>query len=84
MRFITSFTFLIDCTIALQIPLLSSINNDQEPLITKQPLVSSEALQNDITAGNLLGQAEWLYILGELSLLEYGHRTRVIGSKGVH
>ncbi|KAH8819754.1 hypothetical protein F5884DRAFT_826251 [Xylogone sp. PMI_703] len=45
-------------------------------------LVSSERLQGDILAGNLLRRAKRLYKIAELGIEEFDHPTRVIGSKG--
>ncbi|RFU33484.1 hypothetical protein B7463_g2911, partial [Scytalidium lignicola] len=45
-------------------------------------LVSSERLQGDILAGNLLKRAKHLYKIAELGIEEFNHPTRVIGSKG--
>lgn len=49
---------------------------------SRRKLVSSEALQEDINSKNLLQRANHLFELAELSIDEYGHPTRVIGSKG--
>lgn len=48
----------------------------------KKPVVSSKALQDAIDVKVLLKRAEKLYELAELSEEDYGHPTRVIGSKG--
>ncbi|KAI1467607.1 Zn-dependent exopeptidase [Daldinia caldariorum] len=64
-----------------QIPLVA-----QKPLgagnaLTK-PLVNTEDLQASIKIENLVERAKSLYSFAELSEPEYGHPTRVIGSKG--
>jgi aminopeptidase Y len=61
---------------AIQIPLQPG-----EALI-KKPLVSSEDIQADISAHALLERAKHLSKIADLSLEEYNHPTRVIGSKG--
>ncbi|KAI9735729.1 MAG: hypothetical protein M1818_006337 [Claussenomyces sp. TS43310] len=48
----------------------------------KKDLVSSSALQADITADNLLKRANDLFAIAQLGEDEYNHPTRVIGSKG--
>lgn len=55
---------------------------EQVPLTESRPLVSSDALQATISGKNLLARAEHLYKIAELSLDEYNHPTRVIGSEG--
>jgi aminopeptidase Y len=50
--------------------------------LTKKPLISSEAIQDDIASDALFKRAEHLFKLAELSFDEYNHPTRVIGSKG--
>jgi aminopeptidase Y len=63
----------------------------QHPLINQVPLaaatpkvlVSSASLEADITKANLLVRAKELYKVAELSLDEYNHPTRVIGSEGM-
>ena len=47
-----------------------------------KPLVSSEALQDSISRGNLLKRAKDLYRIAKRSEDEYNHPTRVIGSEG--
>ncbi|KAL2810810.1 hypothetical protein BJX63DRAFT_302138 [Aspergillus granulosus] len=56
---------------------------EQSPLgnVGKE-LVSSEALQSQISVNNLLDRAKVLYGLAERGIDEYNHPTRVIGSKG--
>jgi aminopeptidase Y len=63
----------------IQYPLGVAPSTDS--LISK-PLVSSDAIQDDITSDGLLKRAEHLFKLAELSFDEYNHPTRVIGSKG--
>ena len=55
---------------------------DARPLNEMQPLVSSEALEADITFSNLLKRAQQLSRIAYLSFNEYNHPTRVIGSEG--
>ncbi|KAF2499683.1 putative aminopeptidase [Lophium mytilinum] len=66
---------------ALQIPFLESLN-PQNAVTTKKPLVSSEAIQADISSKALLKRAKELFKIAELGIDEYNHPTRVIGSKG--
>lgn len=71
-----------------QAPLIA----DESPLIStspsgassssKKPLVDTEALQDTITADNLLARAKELYEIAKLGEEEYNHPTRVIGSDG--
>ena len=68
-------------------PLLSAASLlQQQPLLdhdsTKKPLVSSEALQADINVDKLFARAKHLFELAKLSIEDYAHPTRVIGSKG--
>lgn len=68
---------------SLQQPLLAGGESQQSPLATsKRPLVDSEALQAAISGDSLLERAKDLYKIAELSLHEYNHPTRVIGSDG--
>jgi aminopeptidase Y len=53
-----------------------------QTVISKKPLVSSEALEGHITAKGLLKRAEKLYEIAELGAADYNHPTRVIGSTG--
>lgn len=48
----------------------------------KKPLVDTEALQDAISADNLLARAKELYEIAKLGEEEYNHPTRVIGSDG--
>ncbi|KAH3680709.1 hypothetical protein WICPIJ_008145 [Wickerhamomyces pijperi] len=52
------------------------------PAYEDLPLVDTDDLQNLITLEDLNSTAIDLYHIAELSLGEYGHPTRVIGSKG--
>ena len=76
---------------ALVLPLLVTASQVQEPLldnhapvnlVIKKPLITSEALQADIDVKQLLSRAKHLFELAKLSIDEYAHPTRVIGSKG--
>jgi hypothetical protein len=49
-----------------------------------KPLVSSEALEAQMTKGNLEKRAKELFKIAEEGIEEYNHPTRVIGSKGKH
>ncbi|KAL4877541.1 hypothetical protein BJY04DRAFT_197794 [Aspergillus karnatakaensis] len=63
---------------ALRIPLLEQLPlND-----ARSDLVSSQELQDQIHASNLLDRAKVLYSIAEKGIDEYNHPTRVIGSKG--
>ncbi|PNY25912.1 Peptide hydrolase [Tolypocladium capitatum] len=62
---------------ALQIPLQPPNGANVQPV-----LVESDALADRVGAGNLQKRAEALYEIAELSVDEYGHPTRVIGSRG--
>ncbi|TAQ84812.1 hypothetical protein B7494_g6873 [Chlorociboria aeruginascens] len=64
----------------LQQPLLQS----SQAIIKSKELVSSEAIQADITSKQLLKRAEHLFELAQLGTDEYGHPTRVVGSEGHH
>ncbi|PLB37824.1 Zn-dependent exopeptidase [Aspergillus candidus] len=68
---------------ALQIPLIQweRFSGSQAPLADKE-LVSSSAFQAKVHAENLFERAKDLYKIAELGESEYGHPTRVIGSKG--
>ena len=48
----------------------------------KKKMVSSEDLQKDIDVKALFKRAEKLSDIADLSIEEYGHPTRVIGSMG--
>ncbi|OJJ50775.1 hypothetical protein ASPZODRAFT_137914 [Penicilliopsis zonata CBS 506.65] len=67
-------------TFAAQLPLAQPAQ--KSPAISDKELVSSSSLQDHIDADNLLERAKKLYSIAELSFDEYGHPTRVIGSKG--
>ncbi|WQF86981.1 Putative PA domain, peptidase M28, PA domain superfamily [Colletotrichum destructivum] len=49
---------------------------------SKKPLVETEALQDTISADNLLVRAKELYEIAKLGEEEFNHPTRVIGSDG--
>lgn len=46
--------------------------------------IDTKKLQADIDIKKLVARAEDLYKIAELSIPEYNHPTRVIGSKGEH
>jgi aminopeptidase Y len=66
---------------ALQVPLHGQ---GQAPIIGSKgkDLVSSEALQSHLHGKNLVKRANELFEIAQLSVDEYNHPTRVIGSKG--
>lgn len=68
---------------AVQRPLTLPLDTQVPIGITAKPLVSSSALQADVSRWNLLDRANHLFGLAQLSK-EYNHETRVIGSKGMH
>lgn len=75
--------------LSLQQPLAGGSESQQSPLGTstttstsKKPLVDSDALQAAISIDSLLERSKDLYKIAELSLPEYNHPTRVIGSEG--
>lgn len=47
-----------------------------------KPLVSSSALQSDVSSAALLDRANILFDISKSSIDEYGHPTRTIGSAG--
>lgn len=53
-----------------------------QALISSKPVVSSKALQDDITVAALLKRAKHFSKLADTSFEEYNHPTRVIGSEG--
>ena len=64
----------------------SAANQHQLPLQShygSKDLVNSTELQALIKPENLLSRAKDLYHVAELAIEEYGHPTRVIGSKGM-
>ena len=65
---------------AIQFPLSELVNT--HALNSSKPLVSSSAIQDDISSDKLLSRAKHLFKLAELGIEEYNHPTRVIGSKG--
>lgn len=84
---------------ALQIPFFPSQLGDQlglgqqkdtagyglaQPVVdASKPTIDTEALQKLIHADNLYKRAETLYEIAKLGEQQYGHPTRVIGSKGM-
>ncbi|OCK85137.1 Zn-dependent exopeptidase [Lepidopterella palustris CBS 459.81] len=64
---------------AIQYPFVES---SQPETISNKPLVSSNAIQDDISSDKLLKRAKHLFKLAELAIDEYNHPTRVIGSQG--
>ncbi|RDL31887.1 Peptide hydrolase [Venustampulla echinocandica] len=68
------------CVVAFSTLAVSSVI--QQSPESRKPLVSSAALEHDITSKNLFKRAKQLYKIAELGVEEYGHPTRVIGSKG--
>lgn len=78
---------LLGCADALQIPFLSvpdKHHGEQNIISTPAPTkpVISKELQQLINPDNLFRRAEELFEIAKLSIDEYGHPTRVIGSKG--
>jgi hypothetical protein len=53
-----------------------------QALINTKPVITSEAIEDLITSKNLEKRAKELYKIAELSLDDYNHPTRVIGSPG--
>jgi len=66
----------------IQHPLHES--TESQALINTKPLVSSQALQDDIGVAALLKRAKDFSKIADLSFDEYNHPTRVIGSEGMH
>ncbi|KAK0113982.1 hypothetical protein ONS95_014225 [Cadophora gregata] len=66
----------------IQQPLQDSSSSQKAIDTNSKPLVSTEAIQADIKSKNLLKRAEKLFDIAQLGVDEYGHPTRVIGSKG--
>ncbi|RAL09416.1 aminopeptidase [Aspergillus homomorphus CBS 101889] len=71
---------------ALQLPLFQAPQASQAPQsglsTSSKQLISSELLQEQVKAENLLKRAKELYEIAKLGEEEYQHPTRVIGSKG--
>ncbi|GKT64281.1 aminopeptidase Y [Colletotrichum tofieldiae] len=81
---------------ALQMQMQVQVSDQQAPLIadeaplistsspatssSNKPLVETEALQDTISAENLLARAKELYDIAKLGEEEFNHPTRVIGS----
>ena len=78
--YVLSFLCALTFSSPTQHPLLHTA--DQQTLINTKPLVSSQALQDDINQDNLLKRAKHLFNLAKLADHEYNHPTRVIGSDG--
>ncbi|KAG5981265.1 hypothetical protein E4U55_003121 [Claviceps digitariae] len=57
-------------------------DGDGDGDVASTPLINTEGLQGRIKVGNLWARAEKLYGLAKQGVDEYGHPTRVIGSKG--
>ncbi|KAK9235412.1 hypothetical protein V1525DRAFT_271011 [Lipomyces kononenkoae] len=66
----------------IQLPLVLPSASSPAVSSVGKPIVTSDALQADIDAKNLLERANHLYELAKLSNPDYSHPTRVIGSKG--
>lgn len=67
----------------LQKPLLSESGKLSEGESSRgKPLIDTELLQASISIESLLEHAEALYDIAKSSEDEFGHPTRVIGSKG--
>jgi aminopeptidase Y len=65
----------------------SALAQLQQPLVSqpeagRKPLVDTELLQAQISIDSLFERANALYDLAKSSEEEWGHPTRVIGSKG--
>ncbi|KAK1965431.1 peptidase family M28 [Colletotrichum sublineola] len=67
--------------IADEVPLVSTSPSSSSSS-SKKPLVETKALQDTISADNLLSRAKELYDIAKLGEEEYNHPTRVIGSDG--
>ncbi|PYH47027.1 Zn-dependent exopeptidase [Aspergillus saccharolyticus JOP 1030-1] len=67
---------------ALQLPLFNAEASQSELSTSSKQLISSELLQEQVKAENLLKRAKELYEIAKLGEEEYQHPTRVIGSKG--
>lgn len=77
---LVAFSALAGASIVQQQPLQQA--SDAQALINSKPTITSDAIQDLITRKNLEIRAEELYKIAELSLDEYNHPTRVIGSPG--
>ncbi|KAH3672268.1 hypothetical protein WICMUC_004363 [Wickerhamomyces mucosus] len=73
--------FVIPHTLESQ-EVFSLVNEEVKHVAGELPLVDSEALQNLITLDELNATAIDLYSIAQLSLEQYDHPTRVIGSRG--
>lgn len=77
---LVAFSALASASVVQQKPLQQA--SDAQALINSKPPITSEAIQDLITRKNLEKRAKELYKIAELSLDEYNHPTRVIGSPG--
>lgn len=68
---------------AFQIPLFSALQKQNPVIPSPKTPVTTEALQALISPDNLQRRAEELFEIAKLAVDEYGHPTRVIGSKGM-
>ncbi|ORY68538.1 peptidase family M28 [Pseudomassariella vexata] len=75
---------LLGTAASLQIPLTleDQVHLGAVGTPARRPLVNTEALQDSISADNLLARAMDLYEIAKLGEDEYNHPTRVIGSDG--
>jgi aminopeptidase Y len=67
---------------AFQIPFLWVPDEDKPIISAPSTPVTSDALQELIDPDKLLRRAEQLFEIAKLGVDEYGHPTRVIGSRG--
>lgn len=72
---------------ALQLPQQIPLHGAQLPWssseeLSSKPLIDTKALQDTIKAESLEKRAKEFYKIAQLGEDEYGHPTRVIGSKG--
>ena len=75
----TSLALLASCASALQIPLQKHLDLHSTD---GKPFVETEALQALVSVDKLKKRAQQLYEIAKQGEEEYGHPTRVIGSKG--
>ena len=66
-----------------QQPLINPSNQAPIGNYDSKPLVSSEALEAQVTEKNLRKRAEKLFEIAQKGVEEYNHPTRVIGSEGM-
>jgi aminopeptidase Y len=69
--------------VALQIPLLSSVQTPLGHPSGSKPMVNSTELQDLISGDRLMIRAKKLYEIAKLGEEEFNHPTRVIGSAGM-